>query len=271
SIEASLTILTSRARRLTPHLMSLDFPVFRPHPLLRGGHLQTIAGVYLPGNVRIDSVQQRVPLPDGDQIVLHDDGPPQRGVGVSPARTNSGQAGSLPYEPVGILIHGLGGTHQSGYMVRGSAKLRAKGVRVFRMDLRGCGAGMALARQPLHAGRSEDVAAALEHVSRQCPGSPIHLVGFSMGGNMALKLAGELGQQAPTYLASVMAVGPPIDLAECSRCMDRGLARVYDRTFVRNLMRHVRRQLVLVPDVATRPLLPRPRRLIEFDDSFTAP
>jgi predicted alpha/beta-fold hydrolase len=156
-------------------------------------------------------------------------------------------------------------------MQRCSIRLRAKGIRVFRMDLRGCGAGIKLARHPIHAGRSEDAAAALDYVSRQCPGSPVHLVGFSMGANIVLKLAGELGADAPPHLASVLAVGPPIDLIECSKNMQRGWNRLYDRRFARNLVRFIQRRAKLVPDAHSRPLVPRPRSLLDFDAMFTAP
>jgi uncharacterized protein len=249
--------------------MPLDLPAFRPHPLVRGGHLQTIIGSFLPSRFAADTVFYQVPLPDGDAIALHDDG--ASGAGVSPAVHASRQAGSLPHNPVAILLHGLGGCHQSSYMLRCSAKLRARGVRVFRMDLRGCGDGMTLARQPLHAGRSEDAAAVLDFVSQKCPGSPIHLIGFSMGANIVLKLAGELGTAAPPHLASVLGVSPPIDLVECTRNIQRGLSRVYDRRFVRSLVRHIRHRTALVPDMLSRPLVPRPRRLAEFDSLFTAP
>lgn len=139
------------------------------------------------------------------------------------------------------------------------------------MDLRGCGAGISLSRLPLHAGRSEDAAAVLDYVHQQCPTSPLHLVGFSMGANIVLKLAGELGANAPPHLASVMAVSPPIDLALCTSTIQRGINHLYDRRFVRRLIAHVRRQSALVPEILSRPLDPRPRRLMDFDSVFTAP
>jgi predicted alpha/beta-fold hydrolase len=245
--------------------MSFDLPAFRPHPLVRGGHLQTIVGNFLPNRVQVESVLHRVPLPDGDAIALHDDG----GAAIPVCQSNNGKQECLPH--VVILVHGLGGCHQSGYMLRCSAKLRALGYRVFRMDLRGCGAGIGLARQPLHAGRSEDAAAVLTYVSQHCPAQPIHLVGFSMGANIVLKLAGELSTAAPSHLASVMAVSPPIDLVACTQYIQRGFNQLYDRRFVRSLIRHVGQQATLVPDALSRPLVPRPRRLMEFDSLFTAP
>lgn len=245
--------------------MPLDLPPFRPHPLVRGGHLQTIVGSYLLSRVKLQSEIHHVPLPDGDAITLHED----RGAVLQPAEGNERQVRNLSHTVV--LVHGLAGCHQSSYMLRCSAKLLARGVCVFRMDLRGCGAGISLARQPLHAGRSEDAAAALDFVSQRCPGSPIHLVGFSMGANIVLKLAGELGDTAPARLASVMAVSPPIDLHACTRHIQRGFSRVYDRRFVRSLVMHVDQRKSLVPDALYRPLVPPPRRLIDFDSLFTAP
>jgi uncharacterized protein len=245
--------------------MPLDFPPFRPHPLVRGGHMQTIVGSYLPSRVTLQSTLHQVPLADGDAIALHED----RAEDVPTCQEERGRQECPPQ--IAILLHGLAGCHQSAYMLRCSAKLLAGGARVFRMDLRGCGAGIGLARQPLHAGRSEDAAAALDYVSRQFPGSPIHLVGFSMGANIVLKLAGELGEAAPACLASVTAVSPPIDLYACTRHIQRGFSRVYDRRFVRALIQHVGQRQSLLPEALFRPLVPTPTRLIDFDSLFTAP
>jgi predicted alpha/beta-fold hydrolase len=160
--------------------MSLTFPNFEPHPLIRGGHLQTIIGSYLPWmKVRYRATQHQVPLADGDRIALHDDlpgGPEDRGQKTE-GRGQGWQAG----DPVVLLLHGLGGCHLSSYMQRCAVKLTDRGFRVFRMDLRGYGAGFPLAKHPVHAGRSEDAAAALDYVIDLCPDSPVHLVGFSVG------------------------------------------------------------------------------------------
>src|SRR6185369_10360703 len=169
--------------------MPLDLPPFRPHPFIRGGHLQTIAGAYLPHGLKFGAKTHQVSLADGDCLALHED---DLGDSLSPEHPTP--------SPTVILLHGLAGSHQSGYMLRASAKLRAQGISVFRLDLRGCGAGISLARHPLHAGRSEDAAAALDYVHRLCPNAPIHLIGFSMGANIILKLAGELGPNPPPYL-----------------------------------------------------------------------
>ncbi len=121
---------------------------------MASGHAQTLAGVYLPaGRYPYRARQHRVALADGDQLVLHDD------------RPDAWQAG----DRAALLIHGLAGCHTSGYMQRIAHKLSARGVRVFRMDLRGCGAGQGLARWPYHSGRTEDAVAALEAIARLRP------------------------------------------------------------------------------------------------------
>jgi uncharacterized protein len=232
------------------------FPTFIPHPLVRGGHAQTILGCYLPGlKWAPQSEQHLVELPDGDRIVLHEDAP----------------QGAHIADRVVLLVHGLGGSHQSTYMQRTAAKLAEKGVHVFRMDLRGCGAGTSVAKLPTHAGRSEDVGAALSHVMETCADLPVFLIGFSMGANHVLKLLGEMGRQRPANLAGAMAVAPPIDLIDCSRNMERGVNALYNKSFLRNLLRAaaVRRQRV--PKEFDPPLTPLPRRLRDFDERFTAP
>ena len=139
------------------------------------------------------------------------------------------------------------------------------------MDLRGCGAGAALARFPYHSGRSEDAAAALRHIGALCPGSPATLIGFSLGGNITLKLVGESAGELPDNLDSAVAVCPPIDLSHCVESLRRPLNRLYDRYFVRLLLDQVETQRATVPDAATVPFPRRPRGVKEFDDFFTAP
>jgi uncharacterized protein len=231
------------------------FPPFKPHALLRGGHAQTLAGVYLPGHRhRYRAQQHRVTLEDGDQIVLHDDCP----------------SSWRPSDRSTLLIHGLAGCHESGYMQRIAAKLNRRGVRTFRMDLRGCGAGMGLARLPYHSGRSEDAAAALAAIARLHPVSPTTLVGFSLGANITLKLLGELADRPCGNLDSAVAVCPPIDLAACSRQISRASNRLYDLHFVRLLLEQLAARRRVLADAAEVAFRRRPRSLWEFDNTFTA-
>ncbi|HUY31536.1 MAG TPA: alpha/beta fold hydrolase [Pirellulales bacterium] len=237
-------------------MIAAGFPDFRPHALFRGGHAQTLAGIYLPGpRYPYRAARHQVALADGDRIVLHDDRP----------------SGWRPGERTAIMIHGLAGCHTSPYMRRIAGKLADRGVRVFRMDLRGCGAGVGLARLPYHSGQSEDAAAAVEAVARLCPGSPTTLIGFSLGGNITLKLVGELGDRPCGGLDSAVAVCPPVDLQAAVARMSRPQNRPYDRHFVRLLLRRVDQRRLALPDAPTVEFARRPRGLWEFDEAFTAP
>lgn len=229
-------------------------PEFIPHPWLRSGNLQTIIGSW--GAVPAErAVRRLVTLSDGDQLVLHDDQPPTWRAGDRSA----------------LLVHGLCGSHRSAYLVRIAAKLNTIGIRTFRLDMRGCGAGRALARHPYHSGRSDDLAAALTAIAAWCPGSPSTLIAFSLGANAALKLLGECGDRPPGNLDRGIAVCPPVDLAACVRSLERYPARFYDRFFTSALLAHVRASPTLGEQAERIFARARPTRLVEFDDAFTAP
>ena len=235
---------------------SIAFPPFRPHPLLRSGHAQTLAANYLHGapKVRVAQTDHRVRLDDGDHVVLHDDRP----------------AGWQTGDPATVLLHGLAGFYGSPYLVRAVRKLGARGVRTFRMDYRTCGAGRELANRPYHAGQSGDVLAALRFVARLCPGSPLGLVGYSMGGNVALKTLGEDPDALPETTCRAVAINPAIDLAVCCSYLTGPMQRLYDRHFARHLTRHVTQHTAFAE--VSRHLLESPvARIRDFDERFTVP
>lgn len=233
-------------------------PVFRPHPILRGGNLQTLAGAWLRDKTsrsKSKTVQRRVVLDDGDCLILHDDDTPGWQIG----------------DPVALFVHGLCGSADSPYIRRVAGKLRDCGVRTFRLNLRGCGAGRGLARQPYHAGRSEDVEATMQAIQLLCPGSAINLAGVSLGGNIVLKWLSEQSLRTNRTAVRAIAVNPPIDLHSCSLSIQQAAYGFYDRYFSRMLCRHVRGCPELrVHDIWIDGVQP-PRRMLEFDESFTAP
>lgn len=228
---------------------------FRPLPLLANPHVQTLLGVWWRGAAFSGpSVARQVLLPDGDWLVVHDS---------VPACWRAGG-------PVAVLVHGLTGSHESGYMQRVACRLIHAGVRAVRVNLRGCGSGEALARRPYHAGCSEDVRVAVAEIRRWCPGSPVALAGFSLGGNIVLKLAGEAARRAVPGLEQVVAVAPPVDLEGCARLLALRRNRLYDFHFARELVAAARRKRRYFPDL---PPVRFPRRMTlrRFDDLYTAP
>ncbi len=228
---------------------------FRPPWYLRNRHVQTILGHLLCGPpVRHPTIKHRVPVSDGDQLVLHDSVPD----------------GWRPGEPIAVLVHGLSGCHDSGHLRRLARRLLPRGVRVVRVDLRGCGDGLPLARRGYHAGCSDDVRAVLATVHAWSPSSPVLLVGISLGGNVVLKLAGETEAHPVPGLARVAALGPPIDLHRCAALMGHPRNRLYNLHFARDLVDQALRRQRYFPDL---PPVSFPRRttIRRFDDLYTAP
>jgi predicted alpha/beta-fold hydrolase len=119
-----------------------------------------------------------------------------------------------------------------------------------------------------HSGLTSDTRFVIEHIAARNIG-PVFLVGFSLGGNVALKLAGELGRTE--MLAGVCAVSTPIDLARCVRQLDRPHNRLYAWRFLSRLRDRVRRKSRLHPDLYTTEGLTKVHDIWSFDDSFTAP
>ncbi|MCZ6871989.1 MAG: alpha/beta fold hydrolase [bacterium] len=169
-----------------------------------------------------------------------------------------------------LLVHGLCGCHRSPYMIRLSRKLWKRGIRVIRVNLRGCGSGQGLARNPYHSGSSDDVRAVLEHFLQVTPASQISLIGFSLGGNIVLKLAAELGADGLSYIRKVTAVCPPVDLAACAQLLGQPKNRLYEAHFVKLLCRAVNIRHQFFPDLS-HIKLQRHMSLYEFDQCYTAP
>lgn len=231
-------------------------PEFRPHPLFRGGHAQTLAGYYLPAEKIVErAAKHRLTLDDGDAIILHDDCPPTWS----------------PSGYVAVLLPGLAGSHRSGYMQRIARKLNDRGIRTFRVDHRGGGAGLGLAQHPYHAGRSDDAFAALNFVVGLCPHARHSLVGFSLSGNITLKLLGERAADLPRQLHRAIVFNPPVDLPKCADWIERRFSRAYNRYLVKHLYRQVASGPQLRADIPLARLGRCPRTLREFDNLYTAP
>ncbi len=226
---------------------------FVPHPFLKNTHLQTIIGNYY-GDVE-DPLSQRelITLPDGDQISLEISTPDQW--------TQSC--------PTVLLVRGLGGSHDSTYLKRITHLVVEKGARAVRMNLRGCGSGKGLAKRGYHGGVSEDLKEVIHRVYEKYPLSPLSLVGFSLGGNITLKLLGE-DTTINSYLEKAIAVCPAICLEDSSRRFQKRSNSFYQKSFLRGLTNMVKEQKEMFPDGLLESL-ESCKSLYEFDELFTAP
>ncbi len=229
---------------------------FRPHPLLANSHLQTVMGIHWPRRVApYAATQHRVTLDDGDTIVLHED---------NPADANDAT-------PSVLLIHGLSGSFESTYMTRMAEKLTAHGYRVFRADMRGCGAGQGIARMPAHCGLFSDVASAVYTIGELYSDSPVSIVGYSLGGTLVLNMLAEVGEMRVGNLEKSLVVCPPIDLFSCERNFRTYLGRKYDKFFVKQIWQQVVDRWQKFPDLAPKSIPRCPPKLRDIDEIVIAP
>lgn len=235
---------------------------FQPHPFIRGGHLQSVVGIYLrhdyaPHVAKLHIIDTHEPTGrvDDEQLALHEDRPPEW----------------QPGDSVVLMIHGLAGCYQSTYMRRCTQRLNQHGHAVFRLDMRGCGAGEGLARLPAHAGRGEDVRAAIEFIGELYPESPVQVIGFSLGGTITLNMLADVGELQVGHFVRALTVGPPIDLFDVERRFDAPGGRAYDKFFTRLLWKQIVRRWQKFPDLAPNPIPRRPRRLRQIDELVIAP
>ena len=227
---------------------------FEPLPWCDGKHRQTIVANLVGFEMAPRSSRLIVELPDTDKITLEITTPP----------------GWQKTDPTVLLLHGLCGSHKSSNVIRVAKRLFKQGIRSVRMNMRGCGSGKGLAKQFYHSGSSPDVLAAIQALKNMTPNSPITLVGYSLGANIVLKLAGELAEQGGDYLEQVIAISPPANLKSSIQMLQMGGNQIYERYFVRQLLSDIKYRYKKFPD------LPRLNfhhniTLFEFDEYYIAP
>lgn len=178
-------------------------------------------------------------------------------------------------QPVGdprgelILVHGLEGSSEAGYARSMSYAALEAGYATHRVNLRSCGGTESLALSNYHSGQTSDVLHILRE-RRRAANCPIFLVGFSLGGNVSLKLAGELGESAQELLAGVCAVSTPIDLASCAKALGKRENYVYANRFLARLKEKIRVRHRQAPEMYSVADLKRVRTIYDFDDYYTA-
>lgn len=224
-------------------------------PFFRNPHLSTLAGNCWKRAIdepRFPTRETVYPTEPGTRVLVHENRP-------------TGQAKAEV-----VLVHGLEGSSQSGYMVSLAQALCERGFASHRLNVRGCGGSEHLTPTLYHSGLTADALGVLRHL-RSKSSAPLFLAGFSLGGNLTLKLAGELGSDAASLVSGFIAVSTPIDLAECVRRIDSRENFLYQRRFVRSLCRRYRRRNLAQPDLFPLNGLDGIRTIYDFDDQFTAP
>jgi hypothetical protein len=170
-----------------------------------------------------------------------------------------------------IALHGLNGSSDAHYMKGLASKAFARGMNVVRLNQRNCGNTERLSEGLFHSGLTGDVAHVIDELIRIDGVTAIGVAGYSLGGNLALKLAGEYGEHAPKALLGVAAVSPIIEISECTRALERPGNRLYQWNFVRDLKRRIRRKDQFHPGSFDLTTLDAIATVREFDEVYTAP
>jgi predicted alpha/beta-fold hydrolase len=230
---------------------------FEPHPRFRSGHAQTFAAYYWPRRKFLHRAHR------ADESRIFEVEP-----GVRLLAHCRWQRERLKH-PTIILVHGLEGSNASVYMLGTSEKAAAAGFNVVRLNLRNCGNTEHMTPTLYHAGLISDLRAILSELVEQDSLHHIFLVGFSMGGNMTLMLAGHDADALPQELAGVCAVSPTIDLRSCVEAIEWRSNRLYKHSFLRSMKNRIRRKRRLFPELYDTKGLGRVRSLKDFDERFT--
>jgi len=223
---------------------------FRPHPLLRGAHAQTLFPFFVRRRRRLAWQRERLQLPDGDFVDLC-----HLGTGDGPRV---------------CLFHGLEGCVDSHYIGGLASRLAERGTRVTFMHFRGCsGTPNRLARS-YHSGDTGDIAHLADTLRQREPGTAIGAIGFSLGANALLKYLAEHGRGA-AFTAAV-AVSPPFRLAMAASRINTGLSRLYQHYLLNRMKGSTRaRARALGGLPIDHALMERCRTFRTFDDCVTAP
>jgi predicted alpha/beta-fold hydrolase len=220
-------------------------------PIFRNAHALTIAANFWPREID----QRRFPATRKQYQIDHDT--TVVGYEHQPEMPARGQI---------MLLHGLEGSADAGYIRSFAQEALMRGFVVHRLNFRTCGGTEKLCRTTYHSGLTSDTLKILEQL--QEGGGPMFVVGFSLGGNVVLKLAGELGETK--LVAGVCAISAPIDLAVCVRRTAKRVNYFYARRFLKRLKKRIEMKSELAPEIYNRSGLHGIKSIWEFDDRFTA-
>jgi uncharacterized protein len=206
---------------------------FVPRGGLRGPHRQTVASYFLPRPDSLPSPERRLfEVEDGSKVLCLCHWQPDRVRALSV-----------------VVVHGLEGSSESQYVIGTADKLCLSGANVVRMNVRNCGNTESLCRTLYHSGLSSDIDLVVRKLISDEGLQRIALVGFSMGGNQVLKLAGEWGAEAPPEVVAVAAVSPAMNLSSSADALHLPSNRLYEWKFLLSLRQRLKRKMKLFPDL----------------------
>jgi predicted alpha/beta-fold hydrolase len=230
---------------------------FKPHRLFKNGHAQTLAGYAWPRRFRLKS--------PADQERLFEVAP-----GIKVLAHCRWQATPSEHATL-VLWHGIEGSTSSIYMLGTADKAFRAGFNVVRVNVRNCGGTEHLTPTLYHGGLSGDLRAVVNQLIEHDRLPQLFVIGFSLGGNMALKFAAECGEDPPRELLAVCAVSPAVDLAASMDLLIQRSNWIYHRNILGGMRKRIRTKKRLFPELYDLSEIGSVRTIRDFDNQFTAP
>ncbi|MBL8195868.1 MAG: alpha/beta fold hydrolase [Blastocatellia bacterium] len=229
---------------------------FFPHPRYKQPHLMTLAGHFWPRDKSItETTQERIFQIDEEAKVL----------------AHCHWQENYTQKPTIVMAHGLEGSSQTHYMIGTAIKASKMGFNVLRVNQRGGGGTHYLSPSAYHPGLSDDLRAIIKELTTVDKLQTIYLLGFSMGGNQSLKLAGEYANEFPLELKGICAISPPIDLEMVTKALNNPKNYFFQANFLRVLHRSLRRYHRHYPTRYDISKEWKAFTLRRFEELFTAP
>jgi predicted alpha/beta-fold hydrolase len=227
-------------------------PPFSPAWWLPGPNLQTLWGKFMRPRLPLNLRLERIDTPDGDFLDLY-------------------HMSGNPDSPLLVLLHGLEGSLRSHYIHGLLQQASIRGWRAVVLIFRSCGNSLNRTRRFYHSGETNDLGFTIEHLLSSYSNAQLVLTGVSLGGNVLLKYLGERGDSVSPRIRAAAAVSVPYDLARAADHIDRGFAKIYQRSFIRSLQSKTMAKLNQFPDLVQREKIRSIRSMRDFDNTLTAP
>ena len=225
---------------------------FHPAAGLGDSHLQTLAGALLRPRGAGALRRERWELPDGDFLDID-------------------RLPASPEQPHVLVLHGLEGSSRSGYVLATLKETRRRGWGAVGFNFRSCSGEPNRLFRSYSSGETADPLWVLHRIRELGVTGPLIAVGFSLGGNVLLKLMAEAGDDCP--LTAAAAISPPYNLASCADALDQahGLTLVYRGAFLRSLKKKTLAKASTHPEAVDFQRVREARTIRAFDDAVTAP
>jgi len=229
-------------------LESNDFS-YKPNIIFRNSHCNTVFASVFRSFPQVAYQRERISTPDNDFI------------DIDWLKNGS--------DKLAFLCHGLEGSTESKYIRHLSIQLKDKGFDVLAINYRSCSGEINLGRKIYHSGATEDIDFIIKNYCQSY--DQINLIGFSLGGNIALKYIGEQGAQINSKLKSVVAVSTPCDLEAGAYELLKPINKVYSNRFLKTLKEKAKLKFKQFPDLFDFEKVINAKSVFDFDDHFTGP